>query len=528
VGHDVPVGTLRPEDRYALPLSDHNGAGLMPPNFKTSADVARAMAQQWYQMAGRDADQAGLDHWTDEIQHDGSHTAFGNFSKGIAKDTPQAAAMLQSNANKLKQTEGVDPWQPDKNTPQLAGTNTKNLGGVLDANESWLKPLAEGALSFVPGVGPALSAGVGAAWNYSHNHDLGKAALEGGLTYGGGKLLSGLGGKLGVPTGWTDNLGKLMPGGFAGGGGGDTTPNAPASSGGNWYDGLLDAGKKLVSGMTLDKAGSAISSGIDSYNKNRQTSSEIENRAKMTKLAQDQQVMNDQQFAAKYGMDKAAAKDSMDKFNANFGLTAAKDASAAQARNNTAPMRDQAQFMLQKLVGGQMAPFKGRDLYAGGADALKTPGTGGALDFAANRNAAAGMYKAGMGGVKTDVDQGIVDRYANAKPIATNDPGTYTPPKGTGYKPPVVPPVTPPATPPVTPPPVTPPVTPPPVTPPPVTPAAVSGVTGDEDPMEKAKRFLMARLGTTGATNGIRGQDGNYGEGYGSDGSPNRSNRVME
>lgn len=75
------------------------------------------------------------------------------------------------------------------------------LSDTVNRNESWLKPVAVGAASLLGS--PALGAAVAGGWNYSKNHDLGKAALDAGMTYGGGKLLSGAGKALGKIPGAT-------------------------------------------------------------------------------------------------------------------------------------------------------------------------------------------------------------------------------------------------------------------------------------------------------------------------------------
>lgn len=266
-----------------------------------------------------------------------------------------------------------------------------------------------------------------------------------------------------------------------------------------------DASKGTSSGgWNLDKLGSTASGAIDAYNKNKQFSADIAYKQKMAQLTQDAQAMNDQQFAAKYGMDKSAAKAQVDEFNQNFGLASSQVASAAQGRMNTAGVRDQSTFMLQKLLGASPTAFHGRDLLAGGADALKTPGGGGALDAIKARAAAAAAYQPGMGGVKTTVDQGIIDKYANPTGVTYNDPGSYAGKTATaagGYTPPTTPPVTPPA--PqvaVVPPKITDTLTPGGDTTAKPTDTSILNTNAmdtltDEDPATKARRLLTARLG---------------------------------
>lgn len=87
------------------------------------------------------------------------------------------------------------------------------LSVALHNNSKILKPIAIGAGTLLGS--PALGAAIAGGWNYADNHDLGKAALDAGLTFGGGKLLQGAGDALGKVPGVssaTDAIGNVARG----------------------------------------------------------------------------------------------------------------------------------------------------------------------------------------------------------------------------------------------------------------------------------------------------------------------------
>ena len=98
---------------------------------------AAAMVAQWYALV---PDVAAVSTpkdtawWVKQIQQDGSHTAFLNFSNGIAQQhgTATANELTQNVAAQTQQT-GLPPWTPASGAVngQLPGTNTKSGGAII-------------------------------------------------------------------------------------------------------------------------------------------------------------------------------------------------------------------------------------------------------------------------------------------------------------------------------------------------------------------------------------------------------------
>lgn len=163
----------------------------MATNYKTSADQAKAMVDQWYSWIGHPAAPADEAHFIKAVQQDGSQPAWDQIQKA-ANDSGNGQKLL-AGANAYKTQTGAQPFELQAGKGQLAGTNTKNGGAIIDSQKSWLKPVAQIAANFIPAVGPLVSAGIGAAWDYADNHNVGDALKSGALSYVGGKLVSGLG-----------------------------------------------------------------------------------------------------------------------------------------------------------------------------------------------------------------------------------------------------------------------------------------------------------------------------------------------
>lgn len=480
-----------------MPTTTHTGS--LKTGTAGAAEQAKAIGATiggdgWWYKDGKRLTPAEADRLTQEagVAQTTTDDAHGEKARDLWGAASDAASSFWAKTNPLSHVK-IGGW--------LGDTFERNKGDIW----AGVGTLASGGN---PLVGAAIKAGMEGAKRGASGLD----ALKGGISgYGVG---SGVNGLTSAATSAASSAGDGaldMAGHWA-----PVATDATAKAGDmGIMDTIGNLGKTLAKSFqnadgswNWDKVGSTVSGAVDAVNKNKTTTSDIAYKQKMAQLTQDAQAMNDQQFAAKYGMDKSAAKAQVDEFNQNFGLASSQVASAAQGRMNTAGVRDQSTFMLQKLLGASPTAFHGRDLLAGGADALKTPGGGGALDAIKARAAAAAAYQPGMGGVKTTVDQGIIDKYANPTGVTYNDPGSYAGKTATaagGYTPPTTPPVTPPVTPPapqvaVVPPKITDTLTPGGDTTAKPTDTSILNTNAmdtltDEDPATKARRLLTARLG---------------------------------
>lgn len=260
--------------------------------YKTSVADATALANQWYALMGRAPDDKGLSHWIGEIQKDGSNTAWQNFS---GSPESKAAGVVQKAA-----AQGINPVAPPAGSSfagqaQLPGTNKKSWDNTFGATvppavADALRMAAEaagtvvgippqvtgaivnnighgainnvgdvlkrGAMGAIQGGGvgggmKAFSAARGAGQGVlSTLGSTAKGAVQGAIN-GPGDLAKGAAGALGI-----GSMGSGAPAGGGGGGYGDGYGTADGTSyggdsgggGGHWYDGLVNAGKKLVGG----------------------------------------------------------------------------------------------------------------------------------------------------------------------------------------------------------------------------------------------------------------------------------------
>ena len=245
-------------------------------NYKTNVNDATAMAKIWYGLAGvQNPSPTALAWWTKQIQQDGSNTAYKNFSNGKGQDTQSAfdPSTLAKNTATFKTSSGLDPWQPDANTPQLAGTNTKvalgpagglthggstgnsTIDGLIKAAvEVGAGALTGGALAPVAG---ALIGGIGtAATGGTFGQD-----LMGGL---GGAAAGYLGGSLapagGALAGSTAVPSAATTGGLGSVGGSALPDSIPLQTG--MSGGLSPSSFGAASGAVGSGGGSALSSAI--------------------------------------------------------------------------------------------------------------------------------------------------------------------------------------------------------------------------------------------------------------------------
>lgn len=184
--------------------------------YTVKAPDAAAMVSQWYQLAGNpNPSPKAVAWWTKQIQQDGSHTAFLNFSNGKGQDAqsqfnPQT--LIANVAASTKQN-GYAPWQPNAQTPQYPGTNTKSggaiIGSALDSPVGKIiEDVAAAALDFVtagaatPFTTAGLAALQGGGKALQPGENFGSIAKEGasgaasGIAAGG---LAGLAGSAGLP-----------------------------------------------------------------------------------------------------------------------------------------------------------------------------------------------------------------------------------------------------------------------------------------------------------------------------------------
>lgn len=140
-------------------------------HFKVDAPTALAMVRQWYgAVPSVKAIVTPQDeqHWINAIQKDGSHTAFRDFSNGIAKDHgPQVAQQLTAANDAQKAKTGLDLWTPATGAVngQLPGTTQTALDDFTDfGNRNWKAGAELGAALITAGtVLPGISSVAGAA-----------------------------------------------------------------------------------------------------------------------------------------------------------------------------------------------------------------------------------------------------------------------------------------------------------------------------------------------------------------------------
>ena len=397
-------------------------------SYKTDASDAAAMAAVWYGLAGRTPDPQGLAWWTKQIQQDGSQPAFDNFTKGIAKDTPANATILQQNVAKYKTATGLAPYQPSANVPQFPGTNHKTL--IAEAQEpvgNFLKNIAP-AVALIPGVGPLVSAALAAAGQAiipgANLGDAVKAGVTGAAEGAGVSALSGITGLSGVIGGGSSAAGSaasaipdaatMDPGALAGAadatGGVNAATMAPgalasAADAGSGSSGIL-SGLTGSSGLTTLDILKGIGGGVEAY----------------TKQANDAATL-------------AEKKREFDATNAlstqNTAVTEGQNAVATQNKLNTAPLADKSQYLLNASMSAPPTAFKPRDYtQPGGTNNLATPASGGAAAQLAANQAASSSYTPGAGGVDTSTLQLLLSKLKGSGSAFGNMPTTS--PTGTG------------------------------------------------------------------------------------------------
>lgn len=509
-------------------------------NFKTSLSDAQNMARLFYQTAGvANPSTAALAHWAAEIQHDGSQPAYDNFKTGTGQDAqsrfnPQT---LAANAQAYQQKNGFNVYQPNAQTGQLAGTNTKNLGGTLDANKSWLQPLIEGATGLIPGVGPALAAAEGGMWNYADTHNLGNAALGAAGGYGMGSLGSMAGGALGVGGGASGaasagadaasmNPADLAKMADAGGGSSASSLGGFLDDGTNDYAQAMgtdaatmnpaDLAKMANAGGGAGSASSGVGSnilkslGLGGSGGNNDSGSGLNLGSILSGLGGAANAYTNYTQSQQSAADREAQLAAQQaEFNRTQGATEGMDAASLQKSVNNAPLRDKAQYMMMARLGAPPSALAPRDITHGATSVLNGSATGGIAPTMNAMSNAAQSYTPGAGGVNTNVDQTLINRFMNPQNTVSKIPGGNTLPNGptypnTPYTQPA--PITPPAQPqapsgtsanPATPPlPTTPPT---PVTPTsPMTPTSGGGAQGAPPitaPTDDWEQMLKSKLG---------------------------------
>ena len=145
--------------------------------FKTSPQDAAAIVQQMYALVPSVVPTAkDTAWWVKQVQQDGSHTAFLNFGNGIAKDHgPQVAQQLTQATAAFTKANGYAPWQPNAQTPQLPGTNTKSGGAIIGT--ALTSPVGKALEAAAAGVLDVITGGAATPFTTA-----GLAALQGGGT----------------------------------------------------------------------------------------------------------------------------------------------------------------------------------------------------------------------------------------------------------------------------------------------------------------------------------------------------------
>ncbi len=115
--------------------------------------------------------------------------------------------------------------------------------------------------------------------------------------------------------------------------------------------------------------------------------------------------------AANYMGNQAGIAERQREYNRTTGDTEGQMAVGVQNRLNTAPMADNAQYLLMSKLGAPPTAFHPRDItQPGGANNLNTPATGGAADQLAANQAASAKYTPGAGGVDTSALQLLLQK----------------------------------------------------------------------------------------------------------------------
>lgn len=422
--------------------------------WKTSPDKAAALAAQWYALSGTVPRPEWLQHWTTAIMQDGSNTAWRDFTRPNGNEPPAELAARRAAPSLAVKAGITNPAQPDGKSPgQLPGTNTKSIDhtwgitippsvanvlktvaevgiGALTGGAGWAA-LAGGVLGNVGGgalgnagdilrntvkgaATGAMAGGAGAALGSSVASGAGLGATVGnvvrGAIAGPGSAMGSLGKALGVgktvtgalpggapsgaPTGLSDAELRLLSNASTPYNelpalpdmsvpGTRDTPRSPAPGGMPAMDGGTPGGGLWGSGLSpsdlLKMAGDAVTRGMD------------------------------------YRQQQALLEQQKQQFNRTQGNLEGQQAVAVQNRLNTAPMADNAQYLLMSKLGVPPTAFKPRDYtQAGGATNLTTPATGGAADQLAANQAASAKYTPGAGGVDTSALQLLLSKLKNS------------------------------------------------------------------------------------------------------------------
>lgn len=306
-------------------------------------------------------------------------------NRGIAYDLETGQPLSRQEVDgRIAQAENVDPSSNDYAERQ---SNRGGIAGIYDRNKDYINPAMELGLGLIPGVGPALAAGYGAATGFDREGEGGigydpmKGAVGAVSGYGLGKVGGALGNAAqtgarvaagnGLMTGIKEGAKTLLPsGGVAG----------AAKS-------LLGGGEGgSMSGLSakdwLGAISGAVGAGLD-YKQGQSNAEEDKNR---------------------YARDTATSE--------------LKTAANAQNLLNRAPMADNAQALLLARMGGAPTTFAPRDYTRAPmtAQTMAAPATGGPQDALASARTAAANYQPGQGGVDTSALEILKKRmFQNAK-----------------------------------------------------------------------------------------------------------------
>jgi hypothetical protein len=161
--------------------------------------------------------------------------------------------------------------------------------------------------------------------------------------------------------------------------------------------------------MGAQAVGSALNARTQAKQNKDQMRQQADQFRQQQQLQREQMGQSNQQFGANFNMNRAGALDQR-----------AQQAAAVQRQVNLNPMADRAAYMLAQRAGAAPAAFQPRDFTRGGIPG-RGQATGGFGDVLNAQRAAAGQYKAGMGGMDPSALIAARDRLQSQADV----PGMY-------------------------------------------------------------------------------------------------------
>ncbi len=305
--------------------------------------------------------------------------------RGIAYDIATGQSLSRQDVDaRIATLEDADPTTDDY---AARDRHRGGVAGVYDRNKKYINPAMELGLGLIPGIGPMLAAGYGAATGFDREgqggigYDVKKGALGAASGYGlgkicgmGGKALgfgSGAGGAAGAVAGAAPELGAV-------GSGASNVANAAAGGGGG---GIVSS---------LGRAAASLKPG---------------GKAGLTAADWLKGITGGVSAGLQYKQGQSNAQEDKNRYARDTGNREAQVAANAQNLLNRAPMADNAQYLLRARMGAAPTTFAPRDFTKGPmtAETMAAPAMGGPQTQMAAGQVAAGAYTSGAGGVDTSV-----------------------------------------------------------------------------------------------------------------------------